>query len=180
MLCIDPLRIYAAGKSNGGGFTGLLACDSVATSRIAAFAAVSGAFYLDNSTGELPPCNPTTTRSVIPIMELHGAKDDTIFYAGGPNERGNATSANIPAWVDVWATRDGFEPARNKTEVLCEAPRNVTRWSWGDDAVVHFKYANMYHDWPSTFPNGDSKTLTTCKEAEGTRVILDFFGKWSL
>jgi polyhydroxybutyrate depolymerase len=40
--CVDPRRIYAAGKSNGGGFTGVLACRMAG--RIAAFAPVSGAF----------------------------------------------------------------------------------------------------------------------------------------
>lgn len=89
---IDTSRIYAAGKSNGGGFTGLLACDPEATKRIAAFAPVSGAFYLtQNQT--LPACTPS--RTPIPILEFHGWKDTTIPYLGGINTRGNANSTNI-------------------------------------------------------------------------------------
>ncbi|KAF7180047.1 hypothetical protein CNMCM7691_009213 [Aspergillus felis] len=77
--CIDSSRVYATGKSNGGGFTNLLACDATASTRIAAFAPVSGAFYQD-----VPPadCNPGTVpiecnpgRDVIPIIEFHGSAD---------------------------------------------------------------------------------------------------------
>jgi poly(3-hydroxybutyrate) depolymerase len=44
-FCVDTSRIYASGKSEGGGFAGMLACNETSTARIAAFAPVSGAFY---------------------------------------------------------------------------------------------------------------------------------------
>ena len=43
-FCIDNSRIYAAGKSNGGGFTSLLACDSKLSKAFAAFAPVVSRF----------------------------------------------------------------------------------------------------------------------------------------
>jgi hypothetical protein len=58
----------------------------------------------------------------------------------------------------------------------------VTRYSW-DDVVVHYKYENLGHDWPSSFPNGDTgddEGVLTCKEAEATPIILDWFGRWKL
>lgn len=43
-FCIDKNRVYASGKSNGGGFSArVLACDSRASKKIAAFAGVAGA-----------------------------------------------------------------------------------------------------------------------------------------
>jgi poly(3-hydroxybutyrate) depolymerase len=174
--CIDPSRIYAAGKSNGAGFTGVLACDAEATKRIAAFAPVSGAFYLD-SNQELPPCNPS--RHPIPIMEFHGFKDTTIPYVGGTNTRGNANSTDIVTWVDDWAKRDGFEVAANKTSYFCSGKTQVTRYSW-DDVVVHYNYTNLYHDWPSSFANGDTAKALTCEEAEATSIIIEWFKKWTL
>lgn len=176
--CIDTTRIYASGKSNGGGFTGVLACDPIATQRIAAFAAVSGAFYLEKNSQKLPSCNPTPTRGSIPIMELHGAKDNTIHYEGGLNDRGNANTTSVPAWVNVWAERNGFDANSNTTSELCLGPRKVTTHKW-NETVVHYLYKNMYHDWPSQYGNGDT-SLTTCAEADGTRVILDWFRKWRL
>lgn len=174
--CIDTSRIYAAGKSNGAGFTGVLACDADATKRIAAFAPVSGAFYL-NADQELPPCNPS--RLPIPIMEFHGFKDTTIPYAGGENTRGNANSTNVVTWVDDWAKRDGFEVAANKTSYLCSGTKKVTRYSW-NETVVHYNYTNLFHDWPSSSPNGDTDKYLTCEEAEATSIILEWLTKWTL
>lgn len=178
-FCIDPARVYAAGKSNGGGFTGLLACDSKATERIAAFAPVAGAFYLDEKTQELPPCKPTKSRETIPILEFHGWKDTKIDYLGGPNDnRGYGTTTNIVKWVDDWAERNGFDVNANVTIHLCGEDKLVTRYNWGD-SVIHYNMSNLKHVWPSSFPNEDTKH-TTCKEAEATKVILEWFSKWSL
>ncbi|KAI4606121.1 hypothetical protein J4E80_010329 [Alternaria sp. BMP 0032] len=175
--CIDSTRIYATGKSNGGGFTGgVLACDAKASSRIAAFAPVSGAFYLDADQQPLP-CNPSRQ---VPMMEFHGLEDTTIPYAGGINTRGNANSTDVPTWVRDWVERDGLDVNANKTSYLCEGDngKKVTRYSW-DDLVVHYKYENLGHDWPSSFANGDTgddEGVLTCREAEATRIMLDWFG----
>ncbi|KAJ4988662.1 hypothetical protein SVAN01_05795 [Stagonosporopsis vannaccii] len=174
--CIDISRIYATGKSNGAGFTGVLACDAEATKRIAAFAPVSGAFYLDGNQ-QLPVCKPS--RYPIPIMEFHGFKDTTIPYAGGINTRGNANSTDVITWVDDWVRRDGFEVAANTTSYLCDGNQKVTRYSW-DETVIHYNYTNLYHDWPSSFPNGDTEKALTCKAAEATSIILDWFKNWTL
>lgn len=40
-LCIDTRRAYAAGKSNGGAITGVIACNATVGRRFAAIAAVS-------------------------------------------------------------------------------------------------------------------------------------------
>lgn len=174
--CIDRSRIYATGKSNGGGFTGLLACDPDATARIAAFAPVSGAFYLDENQ-QLPACNPS--RIPIPFMELHGFKDTTIPYSGGANNRETADTTSIVSYIDAWAERDGFGVDANQTSALCSGSQKVTRYSW-NDTVVHYNYTNVYHDWMSSFPNGDTAKALTCKEAEATSLVLDWFNKWSL
>ncbi|KAI4684269.1 hypothetical protein J4E81_009149 [Alternaria sp. BMP 2799] len=177
--CIDSTRIYATGKSNGGGFTGgVLACDAKASSRIAAFAPVSGAFYLDADQQPLP-CNPSRQ---VPIMEFHGLEDTTIPYAGGINTRGNANSTDVPTWVRDWVERDDLDVNANKTTTLCEGSKKVTRYSW-DDVVVHYKYENLGHDWPSSFANGDTgdeEGVLTCQDAEATRIILEWFGGLAL
>jgi poly(3-hydroxybutyrate) depolymerase len=115
-------------------------------------------------------------------MEFHGFADTTIPYTGGINTRGNANSTDLVTWVDDWAKRDGFEVAANKTTYLCNGGKKVTRHSW-NDVVVHFNYTNLGHDWPSSFENGDTKgdeSVRTCKEAEATPIILEWFKKWRL
>jgi poly(3-hydroxybutyrate) depolymerase len=117
-------------------------------------------------------------------MEFHGAEDTTIPYNGGINTRGNANSTDVVTWVDDWARRDGFDVSVNKTTFLCEEDegKKVTRYSW-NDVVVHYKYSNLGHDWPSSFPNGDTggdEGVLTCKEAEATGIILEWFSRWTL
>lgn len=119
--CIDTSRIYASGKSNGGGFTGgYLACDPELSKQIAAFAPVSGAFYLPGSNDT--DCSPTTIaiqcnpgRNPVPVLEFHGNGDKTIPYGGGPR-RGECLPT-IPHWIREWSKREGYG-LTNKTTQL--------------------------------------------------------------
>jgi len=114
-------------------------------------------------------------------MEFHGLVDKTINYTGGLNTRKNAKSTDIITYVDDWAKRDGYRVNDNATCTLCgTGSREVTKYSWGDETVVHYAYKNLDHDWPSSFANGDTKTLLTCKKAEATGLILEWFDKWKL
>jgi poly(3-hydroxybutyrate) depolymerase len=170
---IDTKRIYAAGKSNGGGFVNLLACDPQASALIAAFGPVSGAFYLQ-ANGNPPPCNPS--RSPVPVMEFHGWRDKTIEYEGGENTRGDASTAAIPSWLDAWAIRDGCVPSGNTTSTLCSKQKPVIRYAWNclgvPDALVHYNISNLKHVWPSINGNADSNE-TTCFDA--TTLLMAFF-----
>ncbi|KAK5691676.1 hypothetical protein LTS12_028757, partial [Elasticomyces elasticus] len=103
-FCVDSSRVYAAGKSNGGGFTNLLACDKTASTRIAAYAPVSGAYYQDVNEDE---CDANTVsiqcqpgREKIPLLEFHGTADTTIPYAGGAR-RGECLPS-VPHMVREW------------------------------------------------------------------------------
>ena len=93
ILCIDPLRIYATGFSNGGGMTNVLAC--TLAGRLAAFAPVSGSY---------PPypggCHPVRP---VPILEFHGTADPIVPYNGSARKR----YPPILTWLQGWATRDG-------------------------------------------------------------------------
>jgi poly(3-hydroxybutyrate) depolymerase len=87
---VDSNRIYATGLSNGAGFVGTIACSEVG-GQFAALAPVAGSFYTDvNGTG----CTPA--RSPLPILEIHGGSDQTVFYDGGEGEGGPLPA--IPTW----------------------------------------------------------------------------------
>jgi poly(3-hydroxybutyrate) depolymerase len=178
-FCVETSQIYAAGKSNGGGFVGLLACDQKASKKIAAFAPVSGAFYLNSTTGKPPPCR--TSRKLTPILEFHGFEDKTILYGGGNDSSDRGKTVGIVEWVNRWAKRDGFDPWKNDTESVCPKPyKPALRHSW-DDTVIHYNISNLHHDWPSTYLNDDTKnntSLTTCFDA--TAIIMSFFGNHTL
>ncbi|KAF4630651.1 hypothetical protein G7Y89_g7490 [Cudoniella acicularis] len=177
--CIDSTRIYAAGKSNGAGFTGTLACSPL-SSKIAAFAPVSGAFYIPLPNGSSTcapatsisiPCSPS--RSPLPILEFHGSADPVIPYAGGPRQ--GECLPSIPHWVTSWSERDGFGK-KNVSESLYGG--NVTKYTFGaEKEVEHYLTENLGHAWPSTLPNDDNAAGTYYN---ATPIIMEFFGRWSL
>jgi poly(3-hydroxybutyrate) depolymerase len=179
LYCLDTARIFATGKSDGGGVANLLACDPSLSSRIAAFAPVSGAYYINT-----PTCSPDTvaipcspSRIEIPILAFHGGADNVIAYNGGA--RKNECLPSIPHWIQQWAARDGLAPS-NKTIPIAV---NATLYQYGDDnastaGLVGLVYDSVNgHDWPSTQPNADNTNLPPYHPVtfNATSMILDFF-----
>lgn len=164
-LCVDSTRVYATGKSNGGGFTDVLTCR--ASDRIAAVAPVAGACY---RTGE-PRCDPGRP---VPVLSFHGTGDATIPYAGDA-DRGLPP---IPEWVDGWAGRDGCDPdpATRRTE----PDITVSRWSGcssGAD-VEHVAIDDGGHTWPGAAAySGGGATTRTIRASE---LIWAFLSRHTL
>ncbi|UUV29239.1 ferulic acid esterase [Amycolatopsis roodepoortensis] len=152
-LCVDPRRIYATGKSNGGGFVGVLACRM--PGRIAAFAPVAGAFYPQG--GECHPSRPA------PILDFHGTADATIPYTGNPAKGLPA----LPDWLAAWADRNGCFPH----PIRYSPQTDVTVQRWLGCSLQHYRIEGAGHVWPSTAPNNDSATPTVI---DATPVIWKF------
>ncbi|KFY68825.1 hypothetical protein V496_00780 [Pseudogymnoascus sp. VKM F-4515 (FW-2607)] len=175
-FCVDDTRIYAAGKSNGGGFTGTLACSAEAGKNFAAIAACAGAFYTDVVEDADDKCEPS--RSPFPILEFHGSIDKTIPYF--PKENGSGGPLpQIPDWLDTWGQRNGcpkdYKPAvsqLNGDETVQE-----TLYRCNDAAVVTGYYIEgMDHSWPSTTENSDNiKHGDGPVSIDATPMILEFF-----
>lgn len=132
--CIDTNRVYATGKSQGGGMVGQLACDQTMSRRIAAFSPVSGSFY-QTDFGSV--CSPDTVniacnagRSNIPILDIHGLADGTIAYYGGT--RRGACLPSIPHYCQFWAAQDGLA-STNVSSRVPNTPSSSTarRYEWG-------------------------------------------------
>jgi polyhydroxybutyrate depolymerase len=148
-LCLDERRVYATGKSNGAGFTGILACR--ASERITAIAPVAGAFY---GTGE-PPCEPARA---VPVIEFHGTGDATIPYTGD-------TGRGLPAitdWVADWARRDGCRTGPQHAAVGADV--TVSRWAGCERGaqVQHVAVEGGGHTWPGadSYSGGGHTTRT--------------------
>jgi polyhydroxybutyrate depolymerase len=137
MLCIDEHRIYATGFSSGGGMTGVLAC--ALSERIAAFAPVSGAFFVTLPGG----CYPSRP---VPILDIHGTADEKVPYAGDPRQG----LSPIQQWLQDWATRDGCH--RGPTTFFTQANVGGEQWSACQEsvAVIHYRVIGGLHRWPPT------------------------------
>ncbi|KAE8446240.1 hypothetical protein EG329_012465 [Mollisiaceae sp. DMI_Dod_QoI] len=181
---IDKSRIFATGKSDGGGFCNVLACDSVLSTQIAAFAPVSGAFYVKNDTRCDPikieiPCSPG--RSNVPMLEFHGGDDNVIRYDGEGKKKECLPS--IPHWIRQWASRDGLG-LKNESGAL-KGTNDTTVYEWGSGnekaLVKHVFDASIKHDWPSTVNNSDNiKCGHQPASFNATPIIINFFKDHSL
>jgi polyhydroxybutyrate depolymerase len=164
--CIDNTRIFATGKSNGGGFTALLACRM--QHRIAAFASVAGAYYPQSRVG----CHPGRPVS---IMEFHGLADTIIEYAGG--ESHGAPFPAVTDWLADWVDHDHCRSAASD-----RIEPDVTRFSWTDCAggaeVVHFRIDGAGHTWPGELANSGPGSATQTISA--TSEMWQFFQRHPL
>lgn len=170
--CIDTTRIWATGKSDGAGFCNILACNPYLSTRFAAFAPVSGAYYVDTL-----PCHPDTvhmpcaaSRKNIPFLTFHGGNDTTIAYAGG--ERKDECLPSIPHFIREWAIRDGLN-SYNITEPLTDT---TVAYIFNKGLVKLVYDSNIGHDWPSIAVNADNKVAGHHPaNFNATPIIMEFF-----
>jgi polyhydroxybutyrate depolymerase len=166
LLCIDPLRIYATGFSNGGGMTALLACRLAG--RIAAYAPVSGSYY--PVAGGCAPGRP------VALLEVHGSDDRTVPYTGNPKTHLLAVSV----WLAQWARRDACASSP-QTQSLSPS---VTRLTWtgcrGQVAVEHLRVQGGQHVWPPALlpASGDPNALPSAPQT--AQMIWAFLSHYTL
>ncbi|KAH9889623.1 carbohydrate esterase family 1 protein [Xylariomycetidae sp. FL2044] len=179
-LCIDPDRIYATGKSQGGGFVGRLACDADTSKRIAAFAPVSGAYYIGQIDKEAECARPDLVtvpcdagRADIPILAFHGGNDTTIAYHG--DFRSGSCLPDVRSWARQWAERDGVEDTPVNSTL--KGADNGVIMSYGGGLVrLVYDGDDIGHDWPSTIKNGDnSKSGHGVASFNASSMIMEFF-----
>ncbi|KZP05254.1 carbohydrate esterase family 1 protein, partial [Athelia psychrophila] len=153
-MCVDSSRLYASGKSNGGGFVNLLACTESTAGTFAAFAPVSAALY--PATDSFSGCNPN---QAVPLVNLHGADDTIEPMAGQAEEYGNIGYATptIEGWRQAWANRDGCSDSSAVDEVVQKnvfTSTTLETWNCSTSdprATVHaYTIAGLGHSWPST------------------------------
>ncbi|KAJ5558520.1 hypothetical protein N7535_008735 [Penicillium sp. DV-2018c] len=186
-LCIDTSRVYSAGKSNGGGFTSVIACNATVGSRFAAFASVSGAYYDTDETEGIGPCEPAGREEGYPFLEFHGAADTTA-----PIDGNTATHPKLPVidFLHGWAARNGCGDnarwARNETVFVKSLVKHA---SWDCDGkkeiVQHYRESCNGHCWPSTVGNSDYPDhADQCPLGKSpynaTEYIFEFFAGYRL
>ncbi len=157
--CVDSSRIYATGKSDGGGLAARLAC--VAADRFAAVASVAGAYY--------PIAGGCRPARAVAILEFHGTADRVVPYDGSPQRR----LPNVSRWLADWARRDGCTNAHAPQAIAT----GVERRSWTNCArgatVEGYRIRDGGHTWPGA--TGRSGPGATSHELDATGTIASFF-----
>lgn len=168
-LCVDPARVFATGMSDGGATTDVLGC--VASSRFAAFGAVSLALYV--------PAVCDNARSV-PIMEFHGTADPVVPFDGGKvNCCGGVTLASAPDAMARWAAHDGCAPDPTDDTLGTEVVRRTWHGCKDGGDVVFFMVQGGGHTWPGSAVKVDRLGLTT-DQVDASSTIWDFFASHPL
>lgn len=177
--CIDDSRIYASGKSNGGGFVDLLACSDHGD-EFGAFAMAAPALY--------PDTNQTWCTKRRAIIDSHGDEDATIPYH--PTEDGSGGPLpDISDWVRWWGHRTcGRHAEPQNSDDL--GGYNTTTYSCRRyrDVIKHYQIFKLGHCWPtddgSNWDASDNYNQTERKCLDGsvdfTDQVLDFFAVWNL
>ncbi|KAI0536609.1 carbohydrate esterase family 1 protein [Xylaria digitata] len=173
--CVDDSRIYATGISNGGGFVNAIACSAVGK-QFAAFAPASGAYYTDNS-GVTGGCS--LARSPLPVLEIHGGSDASVFYNGGEGEGGIEPA--ISTWLGWWAERNAC--TSSKVEDSFDGDVHHTTWTCAGGAegiLQHWKVDDLGHCWASTEINfSQLSVLEGPTHIQASQIIMDFFDQYT-
>src|SRR5439155_27003687 len=98
--CADPRHVGITGVSNGGGMTALMACR--AADLLAAAAPVAGGY------STLPDCTP---QRPLPILEIHGLRDEVVPYGG----RGPTRAGAVEPFLAAWRVRDACSGAARRS-----------------------------------------------------------------
>lgn len=157
--CVDGARVYATGKSDGGGLAVEIACE--AADLVAAVAPVSGAYY--PVSGGCKPARPVS------VLEFHGTADPVVPYLGS-TERG---LPDIATWLADWAARDSCTKAEPSRTVAGGV--TVRKWSScrGDSTVRGYRISGGGHTWPGAkSPSGPGETT---QAISATAIVARFF-----
>jgi polyhydroxybutyrate depolymerase len=149
---VDASRIYACGKSNGGGFTALLACRPDTSAIFAAFAPVSPALY--QGTYAFYNCSPSHPK---PILHAHGVEDTITPFRGraDPDIGRFGPEPDVRLWRREWAERNGCkgrydgEWPRPKVEEVHPGTWEEV-WDCPGAEVRSLTVEGLGHAWPST------------------------------
>jgi polyhydroxybutyrate depolymerase len=148
---VDPARTYVTGISNGGLLAYRLACD---TDLFAAIGAVATTLA-----GECESPAPVS------VLHIHGLRDETMPYRGGPGKRDNGGTGRNPVKIDgppltelmaKWRDLDDCPAPTERTEG--PVTRSTASCAHGR-AVNLITIADAGHQWPGGKPNPRAEQL---------------------
>lgn len=169
---VDPARVYVTGMSNGGMLTHKVAI--AYPGKVAAAAVVAGAMFGN----EKAPASP------VPIMIMHGEKDQVVGFEGGTSPMGLVARSQsrpflpVRSAVDFWARADGCRAVKTqgqigKDEVVIETHDQCRNGS----EVVFYRLLSATHTWPGSTNTMRMLETTPYKAIDATETAWSFFSR---
>lgn len=155
---VDDSRVFAAGFSNGGGFSALLGCRM--NEEFAGVASVAAAYY-DTIFRD---CDDTP----IALLDIHGTTDPVIGYYGGV--RHGADYASVEQVVGAAAERNTCSGQVHTSRVNAWALRQD--WTGCSHPLTHIRIGGGGHVWPGARED----TYGYVPKDYASQEILRFFG----
>ncbi len=170
-LCIDPLRVYATGISNGAILSTVLAC--ALPGRFAAIAPVAGV-------NGAPACDAATPR--VSVVAFHGTADPVVPYQGGdffsgaqPTHKANVQAQPVDAAVARWAAFDGCGVPASEAQVAPDVQRITYPRCPVRGTVELYRVVGGGHTWPGAVPVRLARLGPTTDSIDATELMLAFF-----
>lgn len=167
---IDSTSIFATGFSNGGFMSHTLAC--ALSNKIAAIASVSGTMA-DTQFGS--HCQPARA---VPVMQIHGTSDATVYYNGGTNLGINMMA--VDSVLQFWISNNKCDTAPLVSNVPdidtfdnCTAIHYVYGGGTSGATVELYKIVLGGHTWPGSFPINFWEA--TSQDVKASKEIWRFF-----
>jgi len=157
-LCVDPRRVYAAGYSNGGGISQLLACEL--PGEIAAVGLVASEYL---------PCKANA-----PLIAFHGTADPLVPY-GDVDATGADRSPSVSTIAASWAAGLGCDdmPAISRPASDLELS-TFSHCRSGHADVLLYTVLGGGHTWPGAAFSNEAVGPTT-QEINASTTMWDFF-----
>lgn len=157
-------RIYSTGMSNGGFMSYVLACQL--SHRIAGIASVTGS--MTNQTFD--ECD---AKHPMPVMQIHGAKDNTVPYEGNDNMK------PIDDVMEFWVNYNACNVTPSETIIEDSdgdglgGTLSVYNGCMNDVSVELYYLDGLRHQWPSL-------KGTRVFDIDSASVIWEFFSKYNV
>ena len=157
-------RIYSTGMSNGGFMSYVLACQL--SHRIAGIASVTGS--MTNQTFD--ECD---AKHPMPVMQIHGAKDNTVPYEGNDNMK------PIDGVMEFWTNYNACNVTPSETIIEDNdgdglgGTLSVYNGCMNDVSVELYYLDGLRHQWPSL-------KGTRVFDIDSASVSWEFFSKYNV
>ncbi len=176
---VDERRIYMVGLSNGGMMTYRYAAER--SSRLASAAVVSGALGSRESPDAPEWCLPEP-EGPVPMLILHGTKDDSIPYEGGmaAKKHKGRTYLSVNDAVAFWA-RVNRPEGPVESRLYCQGTvREETRVNKDGTPVIRLcRLDGWGHQWPGGSVTRALPEDHALRNFDAASYIWDFFASKS-